>query len=492
MSPQSERANTGRADHPQPRTQSGRTARGVAERIIISGTLELTAPAHFGNGDVVGLTDMPLLRDPRDGQCPLLTGTSIAGALRNYLREYEAGYGARTAHLADRLFGVVSGNTSSQSWLMVDDALGTMPCGAELRDGVAINPQTRTAEDRKKYDIELLPSGTTFNVTFELLLTQDDKVCGELPGALAVALNGLAAGEIGLGQRKRRGFGACRVANWQVTRYDLTTAAGLVGWLSDDRSHEEPGSNIFVKLGVSAPSADQRQRFCINATFALPASILIRSGSGAADAPDMVHLRAKRGTGSRPVISGTSLAGALRARALRIANTVLDGAGASLVDAMFGKRIESAADEPTGSRVLIAESELEHTHDLVQSRVKIDRFTGGSFPTALFTEQPAFGSPDGTVQLHLELHQPEPAEIGLLLLVLKDLWTGDLPLGGESSVGRGRLLGQKATLASHEAGQDTIWTLSSGTGSGLSFGGTGTPEALEKYVAALWAMREAE
>ena len=30
------------------------------------------------------------------------------------------------------------------------------------------------------------------------------------------------------------------------------------------------------------------------------------------------------------------------------------------------------------------------------------------------------------------------AQAGLLLLVLKDLWSGDLPLGGESSVGRGR------------------------------------------------------
>ena len=32
------------------------------------------------------------------------------------------------------------------------------------------------------------------------------------------------------------------------------------------------------------------------------------------------------------------------------------------------------------------------------------------------------------------------------MLLLKDLWTGDLPLGGESSVGRGRLKGKKATL----------------------------------------------
>jgi hypothetical protein len=36
--------------------------------------------------------------------------------------------------------------------------------------------------------------------------------------------------------------------------------------------------------------------------------------------------------------------------------------------------------------------------------------------------------------------------VGLVLLLLKDLWTGDLPLGGEISVGRGRLKGKQATL----------------------------------------------
>ena len=38
-----------------------------------------------------------------------------------------------------------------------------------------------------------------------------------------------------------------------------------------------------------------------------------------------------------------------------------------------------------------------------------------------------------------------------MLLLLKDLWTGDLHIGGESSVGRGRLRGHKATL--HYAGE---------------------------------------
>ncbi len=117
-------------------------------------------------------------------------------------------------------------------------------------------------------------------------------------------------------------------------------------------------------------------------------------------------------------------------------------------EAAPGERQLSAADgqSPQSSRVITEESVVEGGRDLVQSRVKIDRFTGGAFPAALFSEQPVFGGAGTTLKLNLTLRNPEPAEIGLLLLVLKDLWTGDLPLGGESSVGRGRLQGTRSHL----------------------------------------------
>jgi len=51
------------------------------------------------------------------------------------------------------------------------------------------------------------------------------------------------------------------------------------------------------------------------------------------------------------------------------------------------------------------------------------------------------------VELELELRNPKDYEIGLLLLLLKDLWTGDLPIGGESSIGRGRLQGLSAEIS---------------------------------------------
>ena len=471
---------------------SGRAARGVVTRLHIEGTLILETPANLGSGDSVGLTDIPLLLDPLSNERPLLTGTSIAGALRSYLREFEHGYGhpGSPNDLANSLFGRVQKETSYQSWLLVDDALGETP-GIELRDGVAIDARTRTAAEDKKYDVSLLEAGTTFPLSLELLLTKDEAGKRRLLEALAIALRGLQAGEIGLGLRKRRGLGRCRVEQWRVRRYDLRSAEGLMGWLDDDHSVEATGADITQLLAVSPPRRDARHEFVIEATFNLESSLLIRSGSGEANSPDMVHLRSRRRNGLRPVLSGTSLAGAVRGRALRIANTMLGReAGADLVNRMFGQRIEGRGDEPTGSRVVTQEVELSGTQDWVQSRVKIDRFTGGAYPQALFTQQPAFGGNGATVPVHVTLRNPTEAEMGLLLLVLKDLWSGDLPLGGESSVGRGRLQGQQATLTQRRSGQTKTWVLVQADGR-IEITGTGTREELEGFVRAFNQLGEA-
>jgi CRISPR/Cas system CSM-associated protein Csm3 (group 7 of RAMP superfamily) len=246
-------------------------------------------------------------------------------------------------------------------------------------------------------------------------------------------------------------------------------------------------------LEITPDRYDARELFVLDATFSLESSLLIRSSSGAPNDPDMVHLQSYREGDSVPVLSGTSLAGAVRARAQRIANTLLpEGKAKALVNGMFGPRIEKSQDKPAGSRVVTYETEVQGNLDLVQSRVKIDRFTGGAYPQALFSEQPLLGGPDSEVQVHLELRQPRAAEIGLLLLVLKDLWTGDLPLGGESSVGRGRLAGQSATLVHSRQGQSKTWELTQGAESTLAFGGDGTPQELEDFVTAFHSYKEGQ
>ncbi|MHB8987068.1 MAG: RAMP superfamily CRISPR-associated protein, partial [Eubacteriales bacterium] len=344
--------------------------------------------------------------------------------------------------------------------------------------GVAIDPTTRTAEDKKKYDFELLEAGTVFPLRIELLVREGKKE--QLLRGLAIALQGLENGEIFLGARKRRGFGRCRVRNWQVCRYDLSTSEGLLGWLTGDKSWMHCSNKISELFLVSGVDLDLRELFFLEAAFALDGSLLIRSGFGGPEAPDAVHLHSSRGGREVPVLSGTSLAGALRARALRIAKTVGDGGKAvDLVDGLFGPRRQ---DKPAASRLIVEETEVDEPLEQVVSRVKIDRFTGGSFPAALFNVQPVFGLPETRVLVRLTIQQPLDQGIGLLLLLLKDLWSGDLPLGGEVGVGRGRLRGLEAKLKYIKAGRvSKRWTIKDNSTPGLSIEGDAV-EDLEKYI----------
>lgn len=478
-----------------------RKNRGVIERWIIKGALELVTPTSLGNGDDDPLVDLPIVVDAWAGM-PLLTGASLAGALRAYLADCGDGH-------AEALFGGARRDAEgAQSALIVEDALGSA-LRLELRDGVSIDPATRTAKDEERYDRQLLAAGTTFGLGFELIVTErDDRA--QLQAALATALAGLQQGDIRLGGRKRRGYGQCRVTSWQAWRYTFDEPADVAAWLAHGRADvaggRQPdwtwavaqggkGIGDWPALAGASPRARDTHFLTLSATFDIDGAVLIRSGFETESGPDASHLRSHRHGQDALVLSGTSLAGVIRAQAGRIARTMAGperrAVADELVNRMFGQMEQPQSDTTAAqrrklnkraSRVTIDESEIVRgqktglPQDIVQTRVKIDRFTGGAFESALFAEQPAFG---GGFTLNLGLRLPTAAqlgldvkgltsdevkallqpyweaEIGLLLLVLKDLWTGFLPVGGSSSVGRGRLKGRSATIIY----DDRTWTL---------------------------------
>jgi len=477
-----------KASHQPTSFWDGARSRGIKARIVVEGELVLLTPAHFGNGDGSDATDMPLLTDSLDPTRPLLTGASLAGALRAYLRRFSG----NNTSLDQALFGGAKGDDAGeqspsdageQSPLIVDDALG-QAAGVELRDGVKLDPTTRTAAEGALFNIETWAAGTVFPLRLELiLLDREDQ--REIPmQALAAALTGLSNGGITLGARKRRGYGQARVEQWRIRRFNLAESVDdLLDWLQkgNDKldgtaitvatqdgnrkplTDDELMTALLRAFGSSAqPISNQENVFTLSAEFALESSLLIRGNTGRDDlGPDMVHLHSKR-NGKRapvPILSGTSLAGALRAKATRILNTLNPSKTQPIIAEMFGPEMKGKVT-PKASRVVVEECEIVNAvTDLVQNRIRIDRFTGGVVEGALFSEQPAFGKPDTRLTIRLRLLDPQDHEIGLLLLLLKDLWTGDLPLGGEISVGRGRLRGRSATLIWKRAGQSEEWRI---------------------------------
>ena len=422
--------------------------RSLAARWLIQGTLKLTSAAHLG-GEETSVADQPLLRDPSDGS-PLLSGSSLAGALRSHLNDLRAGYfSEKEAPEVTAIFGGERGDDhGGQSPLIVFDSRGVLTAPPEIRDGVAIDGETGTASDRAKFDLEVLPAGTCFPLRFELLIGSTEDETAQL-GSLAATLRGLERGEIAFGARKSRGFGRAEASAWRARRFDLRTAEGWLAWLGTDHENPLPDGDPHASIddalgGASAASVDQRERFVARCRVRWrDSSLLVRSpGMDSADA-DVSHLR----SASQDVLPGTSLAGALRARALRIARCVRaeQDDAEQWVAELFGPRdSEDLATEnqvepwPRASRLICEESLLEGAQRLRPVRVRIDRFTGGVVDGGLFDEEPIYG---GSGNLRLEIRNPRAGEVGLVLLILKDLLTGDLPLGGGAAVGRGVVTG---------------------------------------------------
>ncbi len=426
----------------------------LAARWVVLGDLVAESPLHLGGADDPAV-DAPILTDRVSGR-PLLTGTSLAGALRAYLADLLAGYFAEEEpREVAKLFGGAPGDDKGlPSPLVVYDSLRESAPGAppEIRDGVALDPASGTAEEHKKFELEVLPAGARFEIRLDLaVLREADEA--RLLALLHAALGGMERGEVPLGARASRGFGHCRAGRWRAQRFDLGSAAGWRAWLASDPERPLPAREdaeapreaapptlatvlraAWPELGEPTPVGDGRRWFRAILDLRWPrAGLLVRSpGAGPGDL-DATHLH----SGGEPVLPGTSLAGALRSRSLRIARLLHGDAGTGLVDRLFGPRLEGTTDPsfvPAASRLIVEESVLEERRPLQVSRIRVDRFTGGVVDGALFDEEPVFGAAARTA---VTIKNPEPGESGLLLLALKDLLTGDLPVGGTAAVGRG-------------------------------------------------------
>lgn len=452
-------------EHPMSATD---TVRRINARWVLTGELVLVTACHLG-GEATGLTDMVLLRDAREA-LPLLPGTTLAGALRGHLTDVLEGFRADEPPAVAELFGGERGDDEgSQSPLVVFDSFGQLPRGrlVELRDGVALDARSGTVEDNKKYDLELLAPGTVFPLRLELAIPDRQRE-DVLLSQLIAALDGLASGHVSLGARRSRGLGAVTTRAWKARRFDGSTARGWIDWLTTDalvpmdtkaQTAATPRDAVAlalkragVKSALTAP-ADRRALTTVEVTLSFPGALLVRSPAPTADAPDVTQLA----SGGRPVLPGTSVAGALRTQASRILHSIAAREGVvgeradacvdTLVSRVFGPRLAGDRDsrpEPRASKLRVSECTLSARRARV-TRIRVDRFTQAVASGALFDEEPVVGA---QARLTVELREPEEWQHGLLLLLLKDLLAGGIPLGGTVAVGRGVCSGRAELHAS--------------------------------------------
>ena len=90
----------------------------------------------------------------------------------------------------------------------------------------------------------------------------------------------------------------------------------------------------------------------------------------------------------------------------------------------------------------------DDVYTIAQTRNRINRFTGATIGTALFTEIPIWRKKNGipVVKISCSIKECTPAQAGLMLLILREMWMGNLCFGGGKAVGRGALVGVQAKI----------------------------------------------
>jgi CRISPR-associated RAMP protein (TIGR02581 family) len=222
---------------------------GRLERLAIF-DLRLTCRTglHIGAGksNDFGGSDQPIRRDAAGR--PLVPGSSLRGILRTGVEGVCATLGLdafsreigdasdllpeeaallpqwRRLTVSQRLFGVAATAREGFSYasrLQIGDAACEGAVVVELRDGVGIARDSRTAAPGIKFDLEVVPAGTTFRGSIRFKNPADYEL-----GLLAQALWMLGSGALLLGGKAARGLGWVGV---EVTAPRLFDALEILG-----------------------------------------------------------------------------------------------------------------------------------------------------------------------------------------------------------------------------------------------------------------------
>ena len=392
------------------------------------------------------------------------------------------------------------------------------------RHGVGIDRTTGAASDGALYEHEFLPRGTRFTIRItaegrdgeKMEREQSNGIPGPAPSKsvknlLEVIVDVLTSGAVCLGGRTGSGQGTIQVIEPKLRRTGKTTDAGALTAPADVLDaligEDEEGTPIPLELGgwsLEEPARIKITWWSPTGIFVAEDEKLTKQRKAQKEAENRekgineeVHevvypLRdpSEEWENAQLLIPGTSIRGALRSRASRIARTVL--AARDDFKPLTSHDIhEQIAAEPNLVRYMFGSTEYRGAvtvHDCLSTKRgklievthnAIDRWTGGVIDGGLFTEAVYLGTHWEPITIDIDLRQllnnieaekgPEDdgktvgadetgigsedreqskpthadyahAAYVLLGLVLAELSAGTLPLGSRSTRGLGQVI----------------------------------------------------
>ena len=474
--------------------------------------LETASPLHSGGIDEAVDRARPSKkretvprRFARDGAGhPVLTGRSVKGAVRAACKKY---FDETKNSALRRLWGGLSAQgawASALTFHTVDLHDAEVFPGGEggsdqggagrlpTRMGIAIDRYWGAAGDTALFEHEYVPAGRPLTLTITAQagsmpenrpddpaapfggvsecqpVTEDD-----VERLFSIILGVLKSERVSFGGRRNAGWGRVRPIKqsdserfWVLTGAPLGTRDGLLSWLGNDCGEDMSERIEPIECG-------EPDRVRINIGWNSPTGILVadprlsrvessdeRNDPRDEDDPDEIvparHLRSGPEENALIVLPGSSVRGALRSRASRIARTILAARHASVNDWSDTNVHDQLAHDPDLVQRLFGSTERRGALTVLDTLASSngstrlithnagDRWTGGVAEGTLYGEE-VHDAEWKNIVLELDLkalHEDDDrrrAAWCLLGLVLAELAAGTLPLGSRGTRGLGQV-----------------------------------------------------
>lgn len=466
-------------------TRHGRKSRlAWRDRWRITARLQLVTPlslqsgereprAARGDDDREG-TVARVARDVRDD--PYIPGSSLKGVLRNWAaRAFEHQHDLVIDVFGDRPQKKEPDDDEQQGKGGIaefEDAF-LLEGGVELVEvgSTAIDDATGTAAHRFLRSEERVPTGATFGITIG-----GDGLSEEHVRLLLCALDAFGDGEITLGGGTRTGLGRARADAVDVRRLTAAQVGRMLAARDPGQSQDWFGEDTIIEPddlpalhGQAVSDAD----VWVTLTLVFDGGFLVAEPHPAPE-PDRSKVRPIRAGYGEPFLPGTSVKGALRAQATRIANTIGgDRAALAAVNRLFGP--EAAKDLSAGALTFSDFHMDDKTEPVTEEHVAIDRFTGGVAGGAKYAFEVQHGPTyRGSIGLRLRApdHPPasgkapggneteklhvQRADLALLALLVRDLAEQDVLFGFGKTRGMGVVEGISAEVGARADIDDVV------------------------------------
>lgn len=433
----------------------------IVKKIIFNIAIETKSPLRISSGQDDGITDILVLKN-KEGRA-FIPGTSLTGVLRAKMS------GIYSTEAMDKLFGNIS-DDGNQSMINISDIVLD---NAKIvnRDGIKIDSLTGVSEKGAKFDFELIDKGATGNLTIEVTIRQkalkeeykptinyvdahkdlNFAVNGDVYEDMLATLADVLTEGVSVGALTTKGYGKIKsIEPVKMYVFDFTKDHGAVNWWNYIDKKQLPKPLYIAKSNISVVN---KADFIMQLDFALTSSMIIRDYDADVKEDNIGAVQLK--CGDDYVIPATSIKGVLKSRAyniFRILNCFDDKYINKFIDKLMGKETDKENENDKGQKSRLYIDEVYVKPDVLisknHSRNRIDRFTGGTINGALFTDKPIWqvDKNKATIKMNLRVQECEEQEAGLMLLLMKDLWLGNLSIGGNKAIGRGVLKGQKCTI----------------------------------------------